>query len=239
MLLLSIAPAVGHAESFDCQGDIPAKEAAGLLGRVESRYDTLRGFQAEFLQQSVFVGLEQHETSKGQLFFEKPGKMNWLYSEPEEQRFIADGKTVWFYQPALNQVTVDAFRESFTTDLPVTFLLGLGKLGDAFTLKSSCKTEEGFALDLEPKSPDSNLQKFVLLVHREDAMPYGAKVLDLGGNETTIVLYKQELNPTIAPQQFTFSIPRGVDVIDNRGANQSAPRAGIIEDNLSDGGEAR
>ena len=203
------------AAPFDCREEVPGANEK-LLSQVEARYREVSVLQAEFFQSSFLIGVDRSEVSKGSVFFKKPGMMDWVYNEPEKQRFVSDGKTIWYYQPALNQTTITEFKNTFETELPVTFLLGIGSLVDSFNLKRACLGEEGIVLELQPKKSEGNLSGFSLLVNPRDYSPLGARTLDAGGNETTILLMKVVVNPPKFEHPFTFDIPRGVDIIDKR-----------------------
>jgi len=231
LFLTLLLPALAGASPFQCTGEEKASDPK-LLEGVETRYQSITSLSADFVQQSLFVGLDRRELSKGRVFFKKPGMMDWVYEEPEQQRFVADGKNLWFSQPALNQVTVADFKESFTSDLPVTFLLGIGKLREAFNAGTACDTKEGTVIRLEPKQPDSNLQEFLLLVRKGDNTPLGARVLDMAGNETSILFLSTKFNTQLSEDQFTFSPPKGTDIIDQR---NNTPNREIHEQDLKTG----
>lgn len=228
----SVAAPTDPWKGFECVAPVGSADYDKLLSSIEDRYRAIEDMKSEFAQQSLFVGLDKRETSRGQLAFKRPGKMDWVYEEPERQRFVADGKTVWFFQPVLNQVTVDSFQDSFTSDLPITFLLGLGNLRDSFTVESACTTSDGTLLELEPKSEESGVQRFLLLVRETDRSPLGAKILDVGGNETAIYLSKSAYNSKLPDSQFQFDLPRGVDVIDQRANDKPRASASVTESEL-------
>ena len=57
--------------------------------------------------------------------------MRWDYAEPDPQVFVADGETLWVYQPNEAQ----AFKQPLkSAQLPValTFMSGKGELRDEF-----------------------------------------------------------------------------------------------------------
>jgi outer membrane lipoprotein carrier protein len=217
VFLMCCHATLGFAQNqFECVVQLGPNERSKLLGVVEERYEKFSDLRAQFTQQSYFVGLNQRVISEGSVYFKKPGMMDWNYEKPDKQRFIADGKTLWFYQPDLNQVTVGNFKEAFDSDLPVSFLLGVGHLQENFTLRSACRSSAGVVLNLQASKQDPNLQEFYLLVDKSTYTPNGAKIIDLGGNETTIVFHDLSLNVNLDDKQFAFEIPKGADVIDNR-----------------------
>ncbi len=204
------------ADPFQCQTEVSSAKRSSITQEVEKRYREITDLKARFVQRSYFLGLDKEEYSNGQLYFKKPGMMDWQYETPQTQRFVADGKTLWFYQPELNQVTLGDFKDAFTSDLPVSFLLGLGNLEKSFLVQKGCKGDSGLILELAPKNDTGSLERFSLLVKESDFTPQGAKVLDAGGNETTITFIDLESNTGLPVQQFSLKIPKGVDVIDER-----------------------
>ncbi len=216
LLPLSTASA---ATAFDCNAPAQAKD---LLSKIESRYGTINDLSAGFSQESYLLGADERRYSIGTVKFLKPGKMDWLYGEPDIQRFVADGKNFWWYQPALSQVTVTDFKAGFSSDLPVSFLLGLGKLTKSFKLETACLGRRGIVAQLSPLDRSESLDRFALVVDASDFTPIGAKIIDAGGNETTIVFNEYPIiNSNLPDERFRFDPPKGTDVVDQRGATSS------------------
>jgi len=227
-LIFSLKTGSAVADELNCATKASVKITT--LDGIEKRYKTFSSLKASFVQTSYFVGLDKREQSKGEVLFQKPGKMSWNYMDPTPQSFISDGKSISFYQPKLNQVTLSDFKESFSSEVPVTFLLGIGSLQASFEAVGSCKADGGLLIELKPKKTDATLSNFYLLVDEKELTPLGAKVIDLGGNETTIRLIGPVFDSAIPASQFLFSIPKGVDVIDNRGPSQAG--GSLKEENL-------
>lgn len=202
---------------FDCTGAVDAKD---LLTLVERQYEHINDLAADFRQSSYFLGTDEHKQSGGKVYFLRPGKMDWVYAAPDEQRFVSDGESVWWYQPSLQQANVRTLSQSFVTDVPVSFLLGVGKLHEEFRLESACASSGGVVLTLLPQRPSASLDKFLLLVDPADHSPRGARILDVGGNETSIVFSGIALNKGVEGKRFHFDVPKGTDVIDERTAKQ-------------------
>lgn len=224
MLLASTSAA--HAEStasaFDCASELSSKEKGKLLAEIEKQYEEFKDLSADFTQRSYFIGLGETVESTGSIRFKKPGMMDWNYVTPDEQRFVADGSTLWFYQPEQNQVTLGEFKNSFSSELPVSFLLGIGKLQERFSLEKACTSQKGVVVKLKGLD-DKNLDEFYLLVEKSSKVPQGAKIVDIGGNETEIVFSNISFEKTFPKESFRFEIPRGLDIIDQR--SEAAKRA--------------
>jgi outer membrane lipoprotein carrier protein len=218
LVFMLTSQAAYAAEEFVCKNEVNADYYERMLNRVSSASDTIKNLKADFVQESYLLGLDKIENSSGKVLFQKTAKMRWDYQSPEKQLFVMDGKNVWYYQPSQNQVIVSDLQASFKSSVPVSFLLGLGTLADTFVLQNACRTDVGIMLTLNLKENDDSLDKFYLLVRHTDYAPLGAKIVDLGGNETSIVFKKLILNQPIKPAEFHFTPPQGLDIIDNRNA---------------------
>ena len=221
-------------DSFTCKEKIQADDFQDIIEEVEEEFSDTEDFAAQFVQKSYFIGLDRSDYSRGEIFFKRPGKMKWNYQAPEEQQFVVDGQNVWFYQPALKQVTVGDFESSFRSDMPVSFLLGLNSIRDRFFIENMCKTENGIKISLKPKQDDGNLKTFELLVKADNYVTLGAQINDFGGNETTIGFSGIQLNRKLAENMFAFNVPKGVDIIDHRGPKREglSNKVNLKEENM-------
>lgn len=213
--LFALDISIAAAESFSCQKKI-AVTGSNILSKVEANYQTIENFQAEFVQQSYFIGADEWQESKGSLSFKKPGKMNWQYFAPDEQEFVSDGKIVYWHQPKEKQVTIRNLNASFSSEIPLSFLLGVGKLTKDFKMQELCETEAGFLLKLSPNTKSDTLNEFYILVDKNDYFPKGARIIDSGGNETKVQFFKINTKVKFNDREFDFDIPKGTDIIDQR-----------------------
>ena len=201
--------------TFHCK-TAESAEQGGVMGKIEESYKQIANLSARFEQESYFFGSDERRNSAGQVVFERPGKMDWQYQPPDEQRFTANGKNVWWYQPKQNQVLVRTLEQSFTSDVPVSFLLGVGKLQENFDFKSKCSTAAGLMVRLTPKKTSASLEEFFLVVDPKDFSPIGARIVDVAEKETSIVFADRKLNGGVEQKRFSFDIPKGTDIIDER-----------------------
>ena len=204
--------------SFECISKVSDKEAEALMDQVQKKYTSINTVQAEFLQTSYLAAVDTAEGSSGQVWLVKPGKMKWHYDVPEEQTFLMVGETLYYHQPLDNQVMIQNFKDAVLTDLPVAFLLGIGDLRKDFILQSACRSSNGIVLKLKQakqKSQDE-LEGFSLLIDTTISFPSGAEILHVGGNKTSILLEKINLQEKIADSVFKAEFPKGTDINDMR-----------------------
>lgn len=202
--------------AWSCKETIPDSEGQQLMLRAAKAYSSVTSISSAFVQESSLAGMSPSEPSRGQVVFEKPGRMHWSYKSPEPQEFVSDGETLWFFQPDLKQVVLSSFRDSFDSELPVSFLMGVGALDESFDLLSACRLSGEILFELKPKSAQGDLERFWLRIDEDKLLPTGAKTIDVGGNETTFRLLDRKINLRIEESSFKFEIPGDVDVIDRR-----------------------
>jgi outer membrane lipoprotein carrier protein len=223
---LVIMPTLARAESdasqaFLCKSALERTALESKLQEAQRAYRGIGSFRARFEQDSFLAALDAQEVSVGTVLFKKPGMMQWQYESPERQTFTLRDKTVWLYQPQVKQVMIDQLSAVILSELPVSFLMGLGDLGRDFELTQGCQTASGTVLvlvpkDKESKTPDQGLKSFKLLLAKKDAFPIGAKIADVAGNVTTLLFKSIDQNPHMSEKDFVARYPEGTDINDRR-----------------------
>src|SRR5712691_10222270 len=122
------------------------KQVKELVARLEAAYRSARTLQATFLERYTENG-RIVRTEAGTAYFRRPGKMRWEYGAPEENLFLVDGKTAWFYVPADHSVTRVPAKESADWRTPLALLAGGMKV-------SRVCERVGDAVDEKPANPE-------------------------------------------------------------------------------------
>ena len=102
-------------------------ESGILAARLESRYRSATTLQATFLERYSENGTVLR-TEAGTAYFRRPGKMRWEYDRPENDLFLVDGKTAWFYVPGDHTVTRAPAKQSEDLRTPLALLAGRMKI---------------------------------------------------------------------------------------------------------------
>lgn len=194
-LLLSLSQSVSAG---------PAQDA--LQGFV-NQVDTL---SAKFEQVQKDEHGELLQTSSGRLWLSRPGKFRWSYEKPYEQLMVCDGKTLWLFDPDLAQVTV---RPAGATlhGTPAQLLSDRSALEKHFKVEDAGMDGKSRRVRLLPKSKDSDFQSVELWL--KDGVPQRMRFQDPLGGSSDVRFTEVRTNAAIAPMQFTFEIPKGVEVI--------------------------
>ncbi len=206
LITASVARADG-AEPTDC-----AKEIAA---RVQARYDGVEDLEARFTQRSRSValgGAAQEFEASGVAVFAKPGRMRWTYDKPEPSLVVSDGQTLWIYDPAAREVQEFPVGEGFLSGTAVQFLLGEGRILDAFDVQAEQCTGQSVRLLLRPRV-DATYELLELLVAPKTGDVRGTAVVDLFGNRTDVSFESLRVDRHPDPSRFHFEAEAGVRVL--------------------------
>lgn len=192
----------------------PSSTAGQFAARVQQRYDTIRDFEADFVQAYEGGVLRTKTTERGTVAIKRPGRMRWVYTKPERKEFVSDGNRVYSYLPADKQVIVSPMPSDTTT--PALFLTGKGHLVRDFnaTFTQLPGTRPGVtALKLVPKRADPDVESLILVVDSNTLQLRQLVASDKQGGRSTFSFSKMKENLGLSDKIFEFRIPRGVDVV--------------------------
>ncbi len=79
--------------------------AADARARFEAFSRGLQGLDGHFIQRVYDGNGQLKESTSGRVALSAPRLFRWEYQKPYPQLIVADGKTVWVYDPDLEQVT--------------------------------------------------------------------------------------------------------------------------------------
>jgi len=215
MLLISLLLVVSSDYCF-------ALTTREVVRRVQERYEKVWSLTADFVQESTnkMLGQAQVTKAKGKVYFQKPGLMRWEYAVPSKNKWVSDGKTLWFYQPEEDQVVVEHV-DAEKGRLFLAFLVGEGDLTKDFDIhrwdQEVDENEQGYRIELTPKKPHAIVHRLILTVDRETYYVREADVYDAYDNLTRTVFKRIRVNQKLSSDLFTFQIPPGTEVIQNPG----------------------
>lgn len=191
-----------------------AQDARDLVREVQRRYDATKDYSADFRQTTEYRTLNRKVDGQGRVFFSKPARMLWRYQEPAGQFVLSDGKHLYFYQPAERQVIKTALGAVFRSDLPLSFLLGIGDLERDFRPESMESAEDGPRLKLYPKKANSGVREVQLTVDPGNYDIRRVLIEDGGGNRWTFRFDNIRHGTASDPSLFQLKVPQGVDIVE-------------------------
>jgi outer membrane lipoprotein carrier protein len=185
--------------------------------RLQAHYDGVRDFSADFTHTYEGGVLRRKTTERGTVLIKKPGKMRWTYTAPEDKLFVSDGSKMYMWIPADRQVTVSPVPTGDQASTAILFLLGRGNLTRDFTVRHAATPAgaETFteALVLVPRTPVPEYNSLTLVVERDSLKLRSLIAQDAQSGASTFTFTNLRENVGIPESRFTFTIPRGADVI--------------------------
>jgi len=138
-----------------------------------------------------------------------PGKFAWIYTEPFEQRIIADGSELWVYDVELDQVTVKPMDASIS-NAPIMILMKESDVTQQFKVIEVGQRKFLYWIELEPQAKDLEYQR--IFIGLEDGNLRAMELQDQFGQSTQIVFENMRVGVVHDPATFRFVPPPGVDV---------------------------
>jgi outer membrane lipoprotein carrier protein len=209
-LIFALGVIIASAQSAATE----SRSADQIVDNLQKNYDATVDFVADFRQETEVKTLNRKLKASGKLYFKRPGKMLWRYEEPKGQFVLADGKNLYFYQPEQNQVIKSPLKNAFRSDIPLSFLLGLGNLKKDFNATLKGTEENQYVLGLEPKGELGGFSEVLVAVGRNTSDIDWVSVRDAAANVTTIRFSGMRKGVGVQESLFRFQVPDGVDIVE-------------------------
>jgi len=198
--------------------DAARPPADSVAKQVQAHYQTIKDFTADFSHTYEGGVLRRKTTERGAVLIKKPGRMRWTYTQPEQKVFVSDGIKIYAHVPADRQVTVSSMPADDKASTPILFLVGKGDLTRDFTvgyaepIAGLTFPEGSSALKLTPRVKVPEYEWLILVVDKSLKLQM-LVARDAQSGTSTFTFTNMKENVGLKDSQFTFTIPRGADVI--------------------------
>lgn len=200
--LLPVLPCASAAVDENTGADVAAADLARQLA-------PLNNFTAQFQQTLYSADDYPLQKTDGEMEVARPGKMRWISNPPMEQWVLANGETLWVYDPDLEQVTIKPFLEDIHDTPAMLFIGGLERIGDNYRVVLQ-RADDDTTYILTPRDENSLYSKVALSFH--GSLPSAIVLWDRMGQRTNVTLTRVESNRTVDPRRFEFVVPEGTDI---------------------------
>jgi len=196
LLALLLAPAV-HAS---------AREQLAAFTR------NLNGLDGRFNQQVLDENGQMREESSGRVALSVPRLLRWEYLSPYPQLIIADGESVWVYDPDLEQASRRA-QGSEGQDSPLVILTDPARLERDYKITEAAPQDGLVWLTLTPNKALDEAGFTSAWLGFDGNQLLRMDIHDALGQQTRIAFSQWQRNPVFSDDTFRFIPPEGVDVI--------------------------
>lgn len=150
------------------------------------------------------------QTFNGTMAVSRPNKFRWETKRPAEQLIVANDNTLWVYDKDLMQATKQSIANQ-VGETPALLLSGnVSQINQNFTISQPNANKNYYVLT--PKSDNANFRN--VSISFNGGKPVMMVLNDNLGQTTSIRFSNVKTNGTIAASQFSFTPPKGVDVIE-------------------------
>ncbi|WP_034948558.1 outer membrane lipoprotein chaperone LolA [Erwinia oleae] len=186
-----------------------ASVLADASSDLQQRLDKVKTFHASFTQKVTDGGGQSVQDGEGELWVKRPNLFNWHMTAPDESVIISDGKTLWFYNPFVEQVSATWLKDA-TSNTPF-MLIARNQNSDwkQYNIK-----QLGDNFELTPKAADGNLKQFTINVSSNGTINQFSAI-EQDGQRSSYTLKSQQ-NGAVSADKFQFTPPKGVTLDDQR-----------------------
>lgn len=183
---------------------------AGARDQLQAFTKGLKGLDGQFTQQVFDPRGKQKERSTGRVAVSAPRLFRWEYAKPYPQVIVADGKTVWVYDPDLQQASKRP-QGAEEASSPLAILLDPARLDRDFVVQEDGTRDGVEWMKLTPRTGEAAFKTARLGFAKGglSRMEY----VDALGQRTVIGFGPWKRNPAFAKNTFVFVPAKGVDVI--------------------------
>jgi chaperone LolA len=186
---------------------------AGSIEKLKAFAAQTQSARASFSQTVRDKNGATVQSATGKLLFSRPGKFRWEYEKPYLQTIVGDGEKLWVYDKDLNQVTVKKLGGALGSS-PAALLAGSNDIEQYYNLDAKGMKNGLDWLEAYPRDEESMFSK-VRMGFKGNALDT-MELYDHLGQITVIRFSQLERNPKVASDTFTFSPPKGADVIEDQ-----------------------
>lgn len=176
---------------------------------LNARLSMNQGFSADFIQKVISPDGEVLMQGKGTVEIARPNMFRWATTSPDENLLVSNGKSLWYYTPSIQQVTIYN-QQKATAQTPFILLTRnqpsdwdhykVTQSGNLFTLTSTAKdtTQGVYQIDINDKGVVKDFN-----VREQDG-------------QQSLFAFEHVVLKTPSASKFTFNVPKGVEVDDQR-----------------------
>lgn len=182
---------------------------ADAASDLKSRLDKVSSFHASFTQHVTDGSGAVVQEGQGDLWVKRPNLFNWHMTQPDESVLISDGKTLWFFNPFVEQASATWLKDA-TGNTP--FMLIARNQSSDWQQYNIEQKDSAFVLT--PKTSVGNLKRFMINVGNDGTI-HEFTAIEQDDQRSTYTLQSQQ-NGAVDMSKFTFTPPHGVTVDDQR-----------------------
>ncbi|AWB68128.1 outer membrane lipoprotein carrier protein LolA [Saccharobesus litoralis] len=186
--------------------------ADNVTETLKNKIAGLNAFTSDFTQQVFDSDNVEIQSATGSTQLKQPNLFKWHTQEPDESILQCDGETIWFYDPFIEQVTAVWLKEALLNN-PILLLL---KVEDEIWQGYQVSQLDDNRFKIRVKDEKSLVESIEVTFVKGSSAVDKLVVSDRQGQNSHYQFSQFKMAPQLTRQQFTFSLPEGVELDDQR-----------------------
>lgn len=176
---------------------------------LKKKLATLSQFSAHFDQEVFDAQGKPLQKGSGEMVLQRPEHFRWETKTPDESLIVSDGKAVWLYDPFVEQVTIMSLDKAVVN---TPFLL-LSSTNDK-VWSHYLIDQDGQAFTVTSKEKDQRIESLRMVFSGNKITRL--EVNEAQGQRSEFTLSAFNAKPSVKSDTFTFKVPDGVTIDDQR-----------------------
>lgn len=205
-------------------GAAEAVDSSELPDLIQQRYETLKSFKADFVQELTNVASGEVDQRMGKIWYRQPSQVRWLTEDPEKELLIVGSEYAWNYiedEKLAIKYNVTSILSSKTI---LRFISGQANLNEDFIVRTQWQGDEQVrekwgkdytVLKLIPHEAEPGLVLAYIGVEPDTGLLRQVMIVDFYGNGNELRLSNVEIDVKLPEEMFQFTPAAGVMVEDN------------------------
>lgn len=186
---------------------------AQAVVELQKRLELVNQYSADFEQTVRSSKGKEIQKGKGTFQVKRPNLFRMDTKSPQENTIVSDGKTLWFYDPFVAQVTANWVSDA-VNNTPFVLLTSNDKAyWDRYDVQQNADS-----FTLKPKSKKSGIKQFDVRIDQNGVMK-GFSTIERDGQSNLYIL-RNISTVNVANDLFKFTVPEGVELDDQRTQNK-------------------
>jgi outer membrane lipoprotein-sorting protein len=191
----------------------PSPAAAGIVETIRQRYSGAASFSADVDLSVRWLVREKTESHSGKLWL-APGDRFRVELGPTT--WVSDGKALWQYNSQMGQVIIRRLKDIDLADYP-SQLLSTYLNGYTYQVLEDTERQAVLRWQADSAARASSLYQAITIHYdKKKCAVTSLLVVDRQQNESTYLFKRSTFGAAPGPAVFTFDVPKGARVLDER-----------------------
>lgn len=182
---------------------------ANVAENLQARLSLFNELEANFHQQVLDANGKTLQEGNGTLKLKRPNLFVLKTQTPEENLLLSDGKTLWFYDPFVEQATARPLKDLLQQS-PFVLLAN----NDKAQWQKYRLSQMGDEFRLTPKKTKTTVSYFTLTINEAGKL-LSFSTVEKSGQKHHYLLSNQR-HPDLKADSFQFQLPEGAELDDQR-----------------------